>query len=397
MARVDFLIANGGHHTAAALPVIRELRKRGDCICRAASIAELRGLESPIGRFAEEGVPLVPILPLKLRPSPAAGRSLALDGAVPVRKTLHRAVWRLLLRPGLEDFFDAGTDLAVLPNDGNFPYDRIAELLHRRSIPFLILQEGIRFDVPYWTPRGGSGAAAFALWGETSREYFAGRGVPPERLHVTGAPRLDPIVNRDWTEEAAAVRHRLGGEIEILLFLSNPIDDLGYTTATGKDDLIVEFARATAPRAEANPRFRLVIKLHPRESEEALARRLERLAHYDSIVLTTHEPLYPLLAASRAAVTFASTVGLEAMLLDVPLGILEIPGHGFVHDYVASGAAAGIEWGQAPSTSLAALLDTVAGGSSAARATYLERNTAHAGGAAARVADLVRDMLGTKP
>ncbi|NIY17466.1 MAG: hypothetical protein GWM98_22600, partial [Nitrospinaceae bacterium] len=55
-------------------------------------------------------------------------------------------------------------------------------------------------------------------------------------------------------------------------------------------------------------------------------------------------PLYPLFVLSKAAIVLASTVGLEALMMDVSLGVLEIPGSGFVYDYVEQGAAMGLTW-----------------------------------------------------
>jgi hypothetical protein len=50
------------------------------------------------------------------------------------------------------------------------------------------------------------------------------------------------------------------------------------------------------------------------------------------------------LAKAEACVVLASTVGLEALLIGLPLGVLEIPGFGFAFDYISEGVAHGLSW-----------------------------------------------------
>ena len=50
-------------------------------------------------------------------------------------------------------------------------------------------------------------------------------------------------------------------------------------------------------------------------------------------------PIFAAIAAARAAIVLTSTVGLESLVFGKPVGVLEIPGHGFAFEYVAQGAA----------------------------------------------------------
>jgi len=89
----------------------------------------------------------------------------------------------------------------------------------------------------------------------------------------------------------------------------------------------------------------------------------------------------------------ASTAGLEALLFGLPLAVLEIPGVGFVHDYVSSGAALGLSW-QRP---LASQVNTLLDNDSANHQTathYIQRNLAFRQGATDHVVSLISTLVG---
>ncbi|NND04625.1 MAG: hypothetical protein HKN91_17760 [Acidimicrobiia bacterium] len=281
-------------------------------------------------------------------------------------------------------------DLVVMPNDGAYPYDRITDYLDDRAIPYLILQEGIRFERAAGNLDGSSNAAAWAVWGNSSASYFRRQGAHPGRIHVTGSPRFDVLANETGSTEAKALADELSDGKPILALLSNPIDDLGFVTRSEKLALIRDLATASAPMLVERD-WHMVIKLHGRESLEACSAAVGSAADGVPVSVVSDCPLYPLLGASRGALTFASSVGLEALLAGVPLAVVELPKHGFVHDYVSSGAAAGIRLNRALDQQIASWLE---GSESREKAVgrYLDENVAHAGVSAVQVADLVQQL-----
>jgi hypothetical protein len=100
--------------------------------------------------------------------------------------------------------------------------------------------------------------------------------------------------------------------------------------------------------------------------------------------------LFGVLAAARAAVVLASTVGIEALAFGLPLGVVEIPGHGFAFEYVQRGAAAGLSTGSM-AAGVRALLDDAPTRRPAA-AALIERHLHDRGRAAAHVADVVQQL-----
>lgn len=363
-------------------PVAAALAFRG-VRCRILSLCEFRGLKTPAEAPPAE---LCQVVPMRFRsPSsslPTTGSSrTAGRGLKPLAKG---AAWSLLLeRPLRRRWRSAWPDLVVLPNDAAYPYDRIVALLGRLDIPFVLLQEGIRFPLPGVTEEDAYGrgdANAIAAWGESSAAYFRATGVHHDAIHVTGSPRFDHLV---------ADRPALADEGPLVL-LSNPIDDQGFCTKVGKLDLLEEFARGAAPLFE-DPTFRLVIKLHAREDPEEVRQRLSDVPHTQRIEVTVDAPLHDLLRSARGAVVLASTVGLEALLLGVPLAVLEIPHHGFVFDYVESGGAYGLSRRRELATQVREWL-----ADPPTAATYIDQALAHHGRADEEVASLI-ERLADRP
>lgn len=358
MPKVDFVISNTSHHVAMMQPVVRTMAEQEACCCRVISLCELRGLRTPIEQFGFEGVEVMQLVP-GVRRSNTMGPQSRREAVQGLREAARQVSWRLFLRPRVKRWLDNGADLVVLPNDAAFPYDGIAQELREHSIPFLLMQEGVRFPLPARRPQhmyGGGGAAAIAAWGESSAAYFRSAGAPTQRIHLTGTPRLDAVAQTDWASKAAQLQVELQLKGNTLLFLSNPIDDQGYCTTQAKNALIADFIRELAPLFD-DPAFRLVIKLHGREAMPDLQGLVSGLPFCNRVILLKDVSLYALFKLAQAAIVMASTVGLEALLFGLPLGVLELPGAGFVHDYVSSGAARGLSWSQPMAEQVKSLLE----------------------------------------
>jgi hypothetical protein len=381
---VTFIFTNPRHHVEMMLPVARKLGEHG-VSSRFLSLAELRGFESPRELAGREVVRVVP----RIRRNPAAGASLGQHGGTGAlaRRFLQEALWYAALRPRLAWLLRGGRDVVVLPNDAAFPYGAIARMLRQQHRPFVLLQEGIRFPLPReqaeGTLYGAGGASTICAWGEASAEHF--QKLTPY-VRVTGTPRWDAIDPAQWSERGASLQKRLGLEQRPLLFLSNTVDDQGFCTTAEKMALFDGFLRSIEPAVQGRA---IVIKLHPRENVHAFR---DVAARHPT--LRTHvcdrEALYEVLAMGQAAIVLASTVGLEALAFGLPLGVLALPGHGHVFEYVARGAASGITLENAEHE-VPRLLARGPGLTPRAR-EFLERHLAHRGDAARRVADELIDL-----
>lgn len=381
------------------LPVAEELLAGGGVRCRLLSLCELRGLRSPVARFTAAGVEVRRVLPFRLRRAAGLGRGLPGRPPRALRSLVYGSAWALLLRPRLARWLADPPDLAVVPNDAAFPYDFICRRLRERGVPFLLVQEGIRFAETVFQDegivrQGRQGATAVAAWGAASASFFRRQGVPEERIHQTGNPRFDAILRRDWSAPARELDRRLPPGSPTLLLLSNPIELWGFCSESEKLDLIRRFLVELGPLF-AESGLRVVIKLHASEPVARFQALYADLPYAGRICTLGEAPLYPLLRLGDAVVILASTVGLEALLFDLPLGVLEIPGAGFVHDFVSGGGARGLGLGRPLSEQVAPMLrgETDA----AAVRAYLDRQLAAREGATERIAALVRRLIAAPP
>lgn len=355
-------------------PVAEELARLG-VERRLLSLTALRGFRSPQPEFAPSSTPVQSLTPSwferKRGSKTASGNPTSSR-----RRWLRRLLWSLLLGPAIRRRLDDASGIAVLPNDSAFPYDRIVALLHRRKLPYLLLQEGIRFPLPGETDSryGLGGAAALAVWGRSSADHFASLGVARDTIQVTGNPRFDgdpPLATPP--------------EQPTLALITNPIDDQGFCSQGEKLALATEFVRRFLA-ARTSDGVRLLLRTHPGENSSSY---LEMLASEQRarIEVASHENLDALLDDSTAVVVMASTVGLEALRRGRPLGVLPIPAHGYVHDYVARQAAIGLVLDSSLPQQVEQLLAPPI--DSLLIDNYLESHLAHRGRAAERVAGLI--------
>ena len=394
---ISFIFSNPKHHLEMMAPVVRELALRGQRT-QLVSLAELRGLRTPTGAELDQlklDAPVVQAMPA-LRSSPSVGAAgPASEGTSTKRRLMQGLIWNGGLRLRMRQLLH-GSQVLVLPNDAVFPYQDIIAQAKRHAVPWIVLQEGIRFPFPNGyrgSKYGSSGAARLCVWGQGSAEHFLHQGVAPVALAVTGNPRFDQFSVEDWRTRGAALQATLGLASQPLALLTNPIELQGFCDLQRKYALVEEFLAAAAPLCAARD-IPIVIKNHLQEDTvhyQVLIARI-RAAHPSAVItLVTDAALFAVVAMARAAVVMASTAGLEALLLGVPLGVLELPPHGFAFEYVAHGAAIGLRSSSENRTrDIDALLAAAAMPPPAAATAFVERHLAGVlrTSAASKVADV---------
>jgi hypothetical protein len=395
-----FEITAADSHQQIILPVIRRLRARGIPVI-VYSDCELLRTSSDTATLQGEGIPFVR---LAEKPLPATQPEWE-AAAAPIRLRIPGEVERA--RPAL---------VAVL-NDRNFPSNVFVGEARRLRIPTLLIQESLRKDLFQKPPLGKllgrvrrklrygieeglrnfgqGGCDAIAAWGETSREYFLRVGVPEGRITVTGNPRFDQLAGADFSAEARRIRGELGcSEPDFLLaFLSSPIERMMIVP---KDEKLAAFERLigwvrTLREDPSWTGLRLAFKLHRNEDPAPLRSVLDKRAA-GAWARIIDRPLYPLLQGSQTALMFSTTAGLEAALLSVPVGILELSKPLDDWDLAGRGVAAGIR--TAPDLDgflRAARDDKTLGARGAQAAAFYLANFGHA---AQAVADLAARLAG---
>lgn len=394
-----FVIGNPQHHAAMMTPVMRELAARGHAV-DVLSLAELRGLPTPV--IDVESVHMHKLFPAGVRRSKGVvvlANSVSSSSESAARKVAREILWRTALGPALRWHMMWLPDVVVLPNDTAFPYDRMRALVQQRGIRTVLVQEGIRFPIPIeqraGTPYGAGGCSRVCAWGEESGAHFAAAGAPRDTIAVTGNPRFDDV-DSEHIEQlrrgAGETRARHGLTPRTLLYLSNPVDDQGFMTTAEKLRLFADVLALAAPvlqEADAT----MAVRLHASEDAAGFARAIARSPASSRVRLVEGASLHELLAAATAAIVLSSTVGLEALLFGLPLGVIALPGYGPVHDYVRAGAAERLDVDDTLPVRLRGLLEGASAASTGpwaeARAAYVERHLAFRGEAAQRIADEV--------
>lgn len=385
--KLTFVITNDKHHQAMMWPVAQRMATRHSIHCL--SFAEFRGLDTPMNAWKRLGATVTRVPPRNVRPKPQTADAIVAIGAAggAGRGRLHAMVWHGLLHPFVRL---KSPDLLILPNDTAFPSNYLVAKLKRRGIPYLLVQEGIRFALPGETAGAyGTGGGDVACWGPGSAAFFRSQGVPDSKIHVTGNPRYDDIVGQDW--QAAAAKLKADGALppRYLLFASNPIDDQGLCTTQQKYEWFRRFAEQAVPALDSM-NLSLAVKLHGRDS--ILAFRDVLGPFENRVVFLGPGNIHAQLTGAEAVVVWASTVGLEAILHDVPIGVLDIPGHGHVFDYVDRGAAVGLDSAAALAPQIHALLKEDRPRFERARA-YLEHHLSRRGRSAEAVEALIESKL----
>ena len=319
-------------------PVVQKLVQRG-VSARIVSLCELRGFDTPVQAIRELGAGYHIVSRVKFAKSSTRVATARRHVHGVARRLIRFIAWHALVRmPRLRG--RRRPSLVVMPNDAAYPYDRIVKRLSAQEVPFLLVQEGIRFELPASTvwKYGQGGAHAIAAWGEASARYFVEVGVQPARVHAIGNPRLDTLASAELDAPAAEIARKLQIESGAVLYVSNPIDHQGFCSEAEKHDLFEQFLIRSAVFFKRTG-LRLIVKLHSAEDATAFEEIVARNGAVQHVLFPHDVALYPLFKCANAVVVLASTAGLEAILLDRPVGVLPLPHHGYAYDYVTGGGA----------------------------------------------------------
>jgi hypothetical protein len=267
---------------------------------------------------------------------------------------------------------------------------RIGEQL---DIPSVLVQHAITTGnrplfpfVPFLTDKQ-------AVWGDAAREWFLERGVDPERLVVTGSPSFDHLFHKETStlpsKEKLCALLGLDAEKKIYVLATEPILESDNERSV---NCVLE-AMKSVPQAQ------LIIKLHPAEGRQALQwyRNLVQASGLTSVVVVSDLDIHSLLKHCDCLMTYDSTVGLEAMLLDKPVIIINPTGHPYRVPYVAHQAALGVHTEAEMLPAIQSIGDPQVMGELLENARRFSYHYAYLpdGQAAKRVADLVMEVGST--
>jgi len=285
-------------------------------------------METPVDFLTQNKIPFVYLNPLSKKIKSSSGSKMLGDNQSLMRAVIRNIFWLWKIRPFVKKNI-LRNDLVVLLNDAAFPKGDIADWLRKRKIPFFLMQEGIRFEIPAESEGrvyGAGGAETMFVWGKQSAAYFSKIVRNGTKICVAGSPRYTEIV-RNYFYRAP--------EKGLIGLFTNPIDDMGYCTTAEKYQLIKNFFSSVS-NTIIDSGCKVLIKPHPREDLERYTQIFNEL---NIPYITGSKDVFECISKVNAGIIFASTVGLELRLFNKNLGQLEIPNAGFLFDYVSSGQA----------------------------------------------------------
>ncbi len=217
--------------------------------------------------------------------------------------TAERA--RILCR----ELLSAWQPSSVLSTSDFYPFEfQFIWQARQLGIPTSIIQHGEPNDVASWPTY----ADTFLTWGESYREQFLKRGAPADRLHVTGMPASDALFLR-----GAGMASTTKAGSPTCLVLSHTQDRVEESL------LFQEFGCCLIDTIRSTPGIQWRIKLHPSEDDSFY--RSGDLSHLAQVeVLPREVSLEQAVSQSDVVCTIRSTAGLQAMMLQKPVIVLDL-------------------------------------------------------------------------
>jgi len=197
----------------------------------------------------------------------------------------------------------------------------------QKNIKTLCIQHGTVCDASDFTPVY---VDKLAVWGDNPKEAFMKKGVPTEKIVITGAPQFDDLALRNIDlkgKELKKIGIKSGKKIIVLA--TQPVPDMEQIT------------EALSKVVKTIPETQLVIKTHPCEYSIKKYLKIAKKQGLDDAILTG-KYLHPLLNRCDVLVTSSSTVGMEAMILNksvITVNFTNIPD---LMPYAEEGAAIGV-------------------------------------------------------
>ncbi len=183
---------------------------------------------------------------------------------------------------------------------------------------------------------GHRGCSKIAVAGDYTRNLFIKEGIPSENIVVTGLPRGDGILSKSFDRDAFRKRLKLVADKPVVSLFTDAQVEHRLWTKRRRRDFIIKVLLA----CQELPEVQFVIKLHPYEDAAAYQHAVKELGW--NIPVSKDIPLHEMINASDAIMTGVSTTGLETLILNRPLIILNFYNQAEYIPYVSEGVAVGV-------------------------------------------------------
>jgi hypothetical protein len=234
-------------------------------------------------------------------------------------------------------------DILVVFDDASTISRAFCRTFKHHGVPVLVMQHGVLtvkaaalsyfLTMPLEAPRQ-------AVWGNACREEWGSkRGKPAECQVVVGNPKYD-FVAEGYRPKKSEICRKLGLDPERGIIVV-ATEYYGSMAAAYTTELEERFIRGTIKALINFPDKQIVIKLHP-TFHKKYRQIVSAIAEEENLEVTiTSDYLWELLAVSDLVIISESTVGLDAMVLDKPVVVVNLSKCPDGIAYVSKGAARG--------------------------------------------------------
>lgn len=225
-------------------------------------------------------------------------------------------------------------DMLIVMEDASPIKKTLCKFFKHNNIPSLVIQHGM-------VTTGILGLAVMplvadiqAVWGERILNWHYDKG--NKKQFVTGNPSFDKLHKIKIDKEK--ICHKLGFDPSkkiILVTLGRFSGISAKYTVESEERLIYNTLQSLRNFSDEQ----IVVKLHPAYQERYSSTVLNIAKELGVEIKLFKDSLWDLFAISDILITFSSTTGLEAMLFDLPVLIVDFEYNEDLVGYVSSGAA----------------------------------------------------------
>lgn len=215
----------------------------------------------------------------------------------------------------------------------------LVDVCGQKGIESVVMQHGVNsgFDLIEAISFYPLFAAKICVWGKKDLDFFLEKGISREKVFIVGCERCDFLnSNKKFYGKNARKELGISENAKMVVFGTQPYN--GWTSEEGKHEHC-EILKSLAECAEEIGNIKIVVKTHPSEFAWDYNAVISK---YPAIVLQTSMEPYNLMASADLVVTRLSTIGLEGLVLEKPLMVVNFSKRKDAFPYVAEGVAVGV-------------------------------------------------------
>ncbi|NBJ68069.1 MULTISPECIES: hypothetical protein [Clostridia] len=175
-----------------------------------------------------------------------------------------------------------------------------AVVASQKGIPSICMQHGIISSEFGYMPKI---AEIDAVYGYFEKDWYVNLGAPTDSVEIIGHPRFDLKLSSSMTRESFAAKLGLDNRKKALLVIV-------------RENYDIEKWKELVQTILKSNKLNVLVRDYPTKETNIL------LQEFPSLYSTKNFQLYDILTNVDAVVAYPSTVGLEAMLIDKPVFIL---------------------------------------------------------------------------